>query len=294
MGGPLGTSSTGAPGATPAFTARPLSATEFRARVIPALAEREAENNLLIGIAGRIAAQPGSVPDAVLLGVEADGAIVGAAGHTPPHDVVVTRLPAGAAPVVADYFAGLPLRVTGVSGPDDAGRELAESLAQRLGTAVRLRTRQCIYTLRAVRDVPRAAGLARRALASDHELISRWYTAFVREVNLAHPTEAERWARAAIASGGAWLWEDGGARTLACFARETPHGRAIGPVYTPPEARRQGYATSLVAELSRQTLAEGKAFACLFTDAANPTSNHIYTTIGFELICSFDAHALPL
>jgi predicted GNAT family acetyltransferase len=45
---------------------------------------------------------------------------------------------------------------------------------------------------------------------------------------------------------------------------------------------------------SCQVLASGKRFACLFTDDANPTSNHIYETIGFELVCRFDAYALEL
>ena len=87
-------------------------------------------------------------------------------------------------------------------------------------------------------------------------------------------------------------WEDGSARSLACLSRETPNGRAIGPVYTPPTARKQGYATTLVADLAQHVLASGKRFACLFTDDANPTSNHIYESIGFRVVCRFDAYAL--
>jgi predicted GNAT family acetyltransferase len=56
----------------------------------------------------------------------------------------------------------------------------------------------------------------------------------------------------------------------------------VNSVYTPPELRRQGYATAAVAELSRVLLAEGYPACVLYTDLANPTSNSIYQRIGYE------------
>ncbi len=110
-------------------------------------------------------------------------------------------------------------------------------------------------------------------------------------MNLAHPTTPFDWASATIASGSAFLWEDDETGSLACLSRETPNGRAIGPVYTPLDVRRRGYATSLVAARARQVLASGKRFACLFTDDGNPTSNRIYESIGSRVVCRFDAYA---
>jgi uncharacterized protein len=272
--------------------ARPLTAREFCARVVPALSDREAENGLPFGIAQRLAARPELARDAVLLAIEEGAAIVAAAVWTPPHDIVVTRLPAGAAAVVAEHFAALSTPITGVSGPADSGREVAELLARRRAAPLRLRSRQRIYELTAVNDVPLAPGAMRGASPLDHDVVRSWYSAFVREVDLAHPADASEWASAGIAACDVFLWEDGAPRSLACLSRETPHGRAIGPVYTPREARRHGFATSLVAELARSTLASGKRFACLFTDAANPTSNHIYESIGFVFVCPFDAYSL--
>ena len=43
----------------------------------------------------------------------------------------------------------------------------------------------------------------------------------------------------------------------------------------------RGYATALVAAISRELLARGKRRLFLTTDAANPTSNAIYARIGF-------------
>ena len=56
----------------------------------------------------------------------------------------------------------------------------------------------------------------------------------------------------------------------------------LGPVYTPPEARRHGYATALVADVSRRALAAGAAKCMLYTDLANPTSNNIYQAVGYR------------
>jgi uncharacterized protein len=271
---------------------RVLSAEEFCARVIPSLSDREAENGLPFGIAQRLAAQPAAAQSALLLAVEAAGEVVAGAVWTPPHDVVVTRLPPGAAALIAERCATSGLHPTGASGPEGSGLELAELLARHTSSAVRVRVRQRVYELTRVEPVPPAAGTARRALATDIELVATWYEQFVREVNLPRAPAARDWATATIDSGSAFLWQDGADRCLACLSRETPNGRAIGPVYTPPQARGRGYATSLVAALSRQVLASGKRFACLFTDADNPTSNHIYESIGFRFVCRYDAHAL--
>jgi predicted GNAT family acetyltransferase len=65
----------------------------------------------------------------------------------------------------------------------------------------------------------------------------------------------------------------------------------VGPVYTPPENRRRGYATSAVAAASRRALAAGARQCILFTDLANPTSNQIYSTVGFWRFADWEEYA---
>jgi len=62
----------------------------------------------------------------------------------------------------------------------------------------------------------------------------------------------------------------------------SPRIARVGPVYTPPEHRRRGYATSLVAAWTAQLLGRGIHRCALFTDLANPTSNSIYQTVGYR------------
>ena len=87
-----------------------------------------------------------------------------------------------------------------------------------------------------------------------------------------------------LAGGGraAYLWDDHGPVSLTAVGGRTPHGARVGPVYTPPERRGRGYASSLVAAVSQAQLDAGCRSLFLFTDLANPTSNHIYQAIGYE------------
>ena len=55
-------------------------------------------------------------------------------------------------------------------------------------------------------------------------------------------------------------------------------------MYTPPELRRRGYASALVARLTQHLLDGGRDFCFLYTDLANPTANRIYRNIGYEFV----------
>jgi len=100
---------------------------------------------------------------------------------------------------------------------------------------------------------------------------------------------ADRWIRGLGRT--AWLWVDGGRPvSLTCVGGVTPHGIRIGPVYTPPDLRGKGYASSLVAGVSQMQLDAGRAYVFLFTDLANPTSNRIYQALGYEPVNDVDEY----
>jgi hypothetical protein len=72
---------------------------------------------------------------------------------------------------------------------------------------------------------------------------------------------------------------------MAGLARPTRRTTSINAVYTPPEERRNGYATALVAAVSAEGLRRGKSSCVLYTDLANPVSNSIYPKIGYRPVC---------
>ena len=93
-------------------------------------------------------------------------------------------------------------------------------------------------------------------------------------------------ARLASQVAGVALWiDDGSVCSLAGFGGPTPNGIRIGPVHTPLASRGRGYGTTVTARLSRLLLERGHRFCFLYTDLANPTSNAIYTRIGYEPVC---------
>lgn len=143
-----------------------------------------------------------------------------------------------------------------------------------------------------MREVRRAPGRMRVAGQGDTPTVLAWLTAFADEAHgeAPHVEEAEATYRLREADpDGAWLvWDDGGPVSLAGYGSPTPTGTRVGPVYTPPELRGRGYATSLVAELTTERLAAGLAFCFLFTDLGNPTSNAIYAKIGYKPVADWD------
>ena len=91
-----------------------------------------------------------------------------------------------------------------------------------------------------------------------------------------------------IAEGSLFLWEDRDPVSMAAGMAETPNGIRVGYVYTPPEARRRGYASACVAALSQHYLDQGRRFCFLYTDLANPTSNAIYQRMGYYPVSDID------
>jgi predicted GNAT family acetyltransferase len=90
-----------------------------------------------------------------------------------------------------------------------------------------------------------------------------------------------------------WFWTvDGEPVALAGAGNPTLNGVRIGPVYTPPERRKRGYASALVAHLSQHLLDSGHRFCFLFTDLNNPTSNHIYQDVGYRPVSDVNKYAL--
>ena len=90
-----------------------------------------------------------------------------------------------------------------------------------------------------------------------------------------------------VAEGRLFLWCDPDPVSMAGWAGRTPNGVRINFVYTPPVNRGRGYATAAVSALTQRLLHAGRRFCFLFTDLANPTSNRIYRSIGYEHLCDF-------
>jgi len=136
----------------------------------------------------------------------------------------------------------------------------------------------------------KAPGFCRMLNENDLSYTPSWENAFCVDCRVPVYTlaESENRIKTRLGMNIHYIWEDGQPVAQAVFGRNTPNGAAISWVYTPPEFRGRGYATSVVAELSKAILNGGKSFCCLFADAANPASCSVYRKLGYYDVCSFD------
>ena len=248
----------------------------------------EARHNLILGLADTIRGNPQVYPDHSFWLVRDGGTVVGAAMRTPPHNLLIARPREDAAlTALADHISET---LPGVQGSVPEVDAFAAAWGVRRDVRARVVFEQGIYAIREIVDVPRAEGVCRPATDDDHPLIVSWFIAFSREalneVSSAMDAERQLQRRLESPAAGFRVWQHGDEPVSLCgFSGRTRHGIRIGPVYTPPEHRGRGYATSLVAEVSAELLASGYAFCFLFTDLANPTSNAIYQRIGYHRVC---------
>jgi predicted GNAT family acetyltransferase len=255
------------------------------------LAEREAEHNLILGLSGGLLRDPALYgSDPVLLTVEESGSICLAGLRTPPFNLVLSEVAGTDAIAEAAVNAieeALDEPLPGVVGPPAVVRLFAEGRVQRRGGTWEVALSERIFGLRdVIQPSPLASGQLRTASAGDRDVLIRWMLDFYAEA-LPEPADEDETATAidqSLAGRGRrfYLWEDGQPVAMSGAGGQTPHGVRIGPVYTPPEHRRRGYASALVAALSQAQLDAGRTFCFLYTDLANPTSNHIYQAIGYE------------
>ena len=283
---------------------RQSSAEAFLAAVGDYLLAREAEHNLPLGILGTLRDHPDVYPEPAYLAALSDrNAVALVAVRTPPHYLILSEpgVPAGriraAVAALVDDVRNVTPELPGVLGPKATVHPFVERWSAVTGRPATLLVEERIYRLSKVIPPRPTHGSMRRAGEGDRTVLSAWITAFDLEALPAGEPRrdvdrmVDRWLGEADRT--AWLWEvDGRAVSLAGSGSPTPTGIRIGPVYTPPAERRQGYASALVAAASRALLDQGRRFCFLFTDLANPTSNHVYQAIGYEPVSDVDQYRL--
>lgn len=273
------------------------TAQDFIAAVRPTLGEREAEHHLVLGVAEAVAM--GRAPNAGAFAAtvhDADGlALAAFMTRERPLLIASDRDDVTAAAALlwdAAKVAGCrPTYVIGAVGQvDTVAREWERCEAR----SARVGMRQRVYRLTHVEPPPPTSGAMRLATSADLDLVTGWMAAFEAEALAGVVPQSTRGSvERRIAAGEVVLWCDPDPRTMAASARPTKRAIAVNGVYTPPEWRRRGYATACVAELSTRLLERGFDFCVLYTDVENPTSNAIYTRIGYRPVKDFLMYALP-
>jgi GNAT superfamily N-acetyltransferase len=261
------------------------------------LAAEPVINTVVTTIAQRAVAAGGPRPERDWWLVVRDdaGVVVGAGMRTAPfvpHPPFLLPMPDEAAVELARTLHGRGEEVLGLNGALPAVALCADELARLGGGRVEVAQHTRLHELGELIPPRPVPGALVPATADDLALVLAWFTAFADDADeqagrprgtMRHEVPDGPSLRHRIDDGDIWFWVDGtGERVHLTAAHPPSFGVArIGPVYTPPEQRGHGWASSAVAEVSRRILAGG-ARVCLYTDQANPTSNRIYAALGYR------------
>jgi predicted GNAT family acetyltransferase len=267
---------------------------EFAAHAERFVAQR-LERNVLATLLMRFKEDPFARGRAIFgYALDEHGAIAAAALRMPPWPLLAAEF---ADRALADSLAALWLAedpaVDAVTAEPNTARALSHAIASAAGGSARLRVSEAMHVLDEIAELPyRAEGHFRAARRSDRPLLIEWEQAFARETGFSDDAVAEHTVDRRLAGGRQFVWDDSGPVATAGVNPVVAGTARVGPVYTPTERRRHGYATSLVSALSAHALAMGAARCMLFTDLANPTSNKIYALIGYRRCGDFEEHAI--
>ena len=264
----------------------------FREATQAYLMQDEVRHNLILGLTATLIDQPEIYPEFQLWTVEEGGVVVGAGLRTPPYHLTMSE-PAtdGVVEALVEHLKTANEPVSGIVAGQPAADEFAARYGEAFGVGVKGRMDQAIHALTAVEDVPVPSGAARKSTPDELELLLDWFRAFHAEAadqgGFSEESVRKSLHRRLLAEGGdpLRLWCDPEPVCLTGYRMVTDGAARVGPVYTPPEARRRGYATALVAGLTRELMDRGLRYCLLYTDLANPTSNAIYHRIGYRVVC---------
>lgn len=260
------------------------------------LLQHEAEHNLLLGILHSLSHYPERYLELPYLVVctacDSDATMVtnnrilAVAVRTPPYKLVVSKaLDLNALQFIAQDVQDYGEPLAGVSGLVAEVNTFLQAWQPLTGQSYRRVMEMRIHQLTQVESVAMADGQLRLATEADRPLLLEWVTAFAAEVGEVVSASPESIVDSGLKRQSIYLWDNGVPVSWASGSQSLPKAARIGPVYTPIAHRRKGYATACVAALSQKLLDQGCDRCFLFTDLANPTSNHIYQQIGYRPVC---------
>ena len=260
----------------------------FIPAVQDSLRRNEAANNLILGL---LSAHQ-ETPFPILATVYHDGRLVLTAIQTDPHTNLVLSFSnhlLAIDPLVKVLYNQTPC-LPGVLGSVDLVTHFVEKWGALTGVHAHLDVQERIFSIQTVQDANYPRGHMRWADPSDADWLAVWIEKFTKEALpyapsiQAKPTVTHRLEQGWPNAGYLVMEEEVGPVSLAGFGGPTGQGIRLGPVYTPPAFRNQGYGSEVIHALTRRLLHSRYQSVYLYTDLANSTSNHIYQKIGYRAV----------
>ncbi len=227
---------------------------------------------------------------------QVDGRVSGVALQSPTHFfATVTPMARDVVAAVVDAIVDLDVYLPGVNGEAATAARFAGHWTECTGSAAHPVQGQRIYEVDNVVPTPLSTGRLRSATSRDRDLLVAWFEAFEVESRASGGHSAADVVERRLPAGHLWIWDNGEPVAMCGLSDPVAGVVRVGPVYTPPEARRRGHASGLVAAASSAVRAR-RLRSILYTDLGNATSNSIYRAIGYhavEEVLRYDFNATP-
>ena len=262
----------------------------FASDMLPILLENEVQNNLIISLITD--SNKRNTSDWLLATVSSGGGPCLVALLIQPFDLLLYEVSndpfCGAAELLSRELRRIGCSPVGVTAESSLCARFAEAYSHSSESSLKMT--MAAMRLDTLSAFNRAPGFCRMLDERDMTYAPHWERAFSQEckVHVFTVTEITRRLTRRLGKDNHCIWEDGKPVSQAVHGRDTPNGAVINGVYTPPEYRGCGYATSVVGELSQRLLDRGAGFCCLFADASNPASMALYRNLGYNVVCELD------
>lgn len=254
--------------------------TRFYSMLAPFLSERRAENDLFLGVVSALRAS--SDQDFYLAYVLNGDSIEGAVAMTRQGKPLLSYPCSQESCYLFAHDMALQFFLVGVKGPEQEAKWFSETFTQLTERPGKLLNVLLCYELT---DVPPNTGVRIEvAEKKDVDLLSRWTKDFFKETLPYELQEDSLFERTmeAVEAGQIFVLKDPTPCCMVKVIRTTNYSSRLTYVYTPPEKRGRGYATSLVSEVSRKLLASGDSLIVLYTISTDLITNKMYKRLGFD------------
>ncbi|WP_156157972.1 GNAT family N-acetyltransferase [Gordoniibacillus kamchatkensis] len=171
----------------------------------------------------------------------------------------------------------------GVAGEPEFIKELASSYSHARGVSHEINMTMESYFCPKVIAPIEVEGTINKAGHGQIETVAEFLAGFsVGASGIAvEPSSQLAAAEKMVQRGNLYLlFVDGTPVSMAQIAHRSARHARINAVYTPPQHRKQGFASGLVAKLCK-IIKEENLVPMLYADLNNPDSNKIYKNIGF-------------
>ncbi|MEG1256548.1 GNAT family N-acetyltransferase [Clostridium sp.] len=209
-----------------------------------------------------------------------------------PHNLLICDLKENtgeAVKVLADYLLDSEISIKGVNANKKICDEFISCYSVISGCEFKEYLAMDVMELREInKDISLPKGSFREATWNDLNIIADWYIKFVKEALNEDMTYGDFKDKIAmrIENKCIYLFEDENHTpvSMAATTRQLVNGVSVSLVYSNSQERGKGYGLAVVYYLSKLYLERGNKFCSLFVDKHNPTSNGVYSKIGYKIL----------